>query len=493
MIEELNKGIEVSKNLLETLPKNNIKNKEKYKQTLIEVKNKYDECINVLLKEINRRKNKYSNVIEDETIEIKKNELDKIKEKLYLLNEYNSAYEKFGFDKILYEIDHFYKEDLNKSNLNILECIGLFKNVGIKLSDKDFNYSKYAKEYMGVLLEDEEKIKECFEQIYWQCPDLFKHIELNIKNLYYKNQMVFEKYIQKEKQEFINNYRCDVLSLYKEKYMDYKDLIDNSLYIGLNKFLNKELNINDFQLNKVEKYYEKFTLNAKENFDKVNEEIKKYSLSTIEYKNYLYFNYIIDDLKTIYNEKDKYKNGIKLKLKEIQKKENELFKYNKKKSKEKINVKISNLIIELEKLYKELDEITFCDRVSKFINDDSSIYDSLALASSHYLYIVKCMKKNEKDGDFNLEHNKLIEFILNNENNIIKNISIIEQKDIPLIISDRYKLSNFNITKDNLESIDGIEDIINTADKIDIYNKIVLKLSYDNIKYLVDVKDMFKN
>ena len=493
MIEGLNKGIEVSKNLLETLPKNNIKNKEKYKQALIETKNKYDEYINILLKEINKRKNKYSNVIKDESIEIQKLELDKIKEKLYLLNNYNSAYEKFGFDKILYEIDHFYKEDLNQANLNIFECIKLFNNVGIKLSEKDFNYSKHSKEYIKVLLEDEEKINECFEQIYWQCPDLFKHIELNFKNLYYKNQIIFEKYIQKEKNELINQYKCDVLSLYKDKYLNHKEALEDSLYIGLNKFLNKELNINEFQINKVEKYYEKFTLNAKENFDKVNEEIKKYALSTIEYKNYLYFNYIIEDLKNIYNEKDKYKNGLKLKLKEIQKKENELFKYNKKKSKEKINVKISNIIIELEKLYDELDEITFFDRVSKFMNDDSSIYDALALACSHYLYIVKCMKKNEKDGSFDLEHNKLIEFILNNENNIIKNISIIEQKDLPLIISDRYKLSNLNITKDNLESNDGIEEIISTADKIEIYNKIVLKLNYDNIKFLVDVKDMFKN
>ena len=52
-----------------------------------------------------------------------------------------------------------------------------------------------------------------------------------------------EKYVQKEKQQLMNQYKCDIVSLYREKYINYKDELENSLYIGLNKFLNKELNI----------------------------------------------------------------------------------------------------------------------------------------------------------------------------------------------------------------------------------------------------------
>ena len=65
MIEEIKKGIEVSKNVLDTLPKNNIKNKAKYKSTLELTKYNYDIILNNLLKEINKRKDKYSRVFQD--------------------------------------------------------------------------------------------------------------------------------------------------------------------------------------------------------------------------------------------------------------------------------------------------------------------------------------------------------------------------------------------------------------------------------------------
>ena len=116
----------------------------------------------------------------------------------------------------------------------------------------------------------------------------------------------------------------------------------------------------------------------------------------------------------------------------------------------------------------------------------------MCLASSHYLYIVKCMKKNELKENFEIEHQRLNDFLLNPHNNIILNISITEEKDIALIISDRYKLSNFNITKETLLSEQSIDEIIDTAKKIDIYNKIVSKLSYDNLKFIVQVEQILK-
>ena len=496
MIDELKQGIEVSKNILDTLPKNNIKNKNKYKSTLEVTKYNYDVILNGIVKEINKRKDKFSKVFIDETIEDDKKQIKYIKDNLFLLNKYNTSYEKFGFDKILYELNHFYKDDLNKTNSNILQCITLFKNAGINLEASDFNYSQYANKYMEVLLQsidDSEKIKQTFETLYWQCPDLIKHIELNFKYLYYKNQNTFEQYASLLKDDFVKKYSDNVLKVYRNLVLKYNDNISNSLYIYLNKFLNKELNISDYDISKVEKYYGMFTDNYKDNFDKVNEEIRKFSLSNVEYKNYLYFNYIIDDLKKIYKEKDSYKNSLKNKLKLISKKEKTLFLFNKKsKGKEKINIKISNLINELEVLYKELDSDIFNDKVYLYLDEDSSIYDILSLACSHYLYIVKCMIKYEKEGSFKEEQDKLIEFLLSPYNNIITNIAISEEKDLPLIISDRYKLSNIKITKENLLVLDNINEIINIANKIEIYNKIVLKLSYDNIKFLIDAKDILK-
>ena len=51
-----------------------------------------------------------------------------------------------------------------------------------------------------------------------------------------------------------------------------------------------------------------FTDDYKNNFEEVTDEINKIALSSIEYKNYLYFNYIIEDLKKVYKKKENYKN-----------------------------------------------------------------------------------------------------------------------------------------------------------------------------------------
>jgi len=494
MVDDLKKGIEVSKNLLETLPKNNIKNIQKYKDKLLEIKNNYDILLDKVLKDINNRKNRYNEYREDSLMSEKFNKIKSIKEKLYLLNKYNTAYEKFGFDKILYELDHFYKDNLDNANSNIFDCIKLFNDAGIKLSIKDFDYSQYVNKYMMILLNDDgNNIKECFEEIYWQCPDLFKQITLNIKSLYYKNQSLFEKYASSLKDEFIREYSGDIITLYKEMVTNYDNLVSSSLYIGLNKFLNNELNINDFQEIKVKKYYERFVDDINENYDELSVEVNKYALSSLEYKNYLYFKYIIDDLKKAYSEKEKYKNLLKPKMKLIQKKEKVLSKYNSKKKKARINVKISNLIIELDNLYKEFDNDVFYDKVYKCLNDNSSIYDALCVACSYYTYIVKCIKSSDKSVSFDYEYNKLIDFLLDPYNTIIGNIAITEDRNIPLIISDRYKLSNFKVSKEELENDSTIDEIISLANKIDIYNKIVLKITYDNIYFLVETKDIEKN
>ena len=90
MIDELNKEIEVSRNLLDTLPQNNIKNKQKYKSNLEETKYKYDVLLNQIIKEIDKRKNKYNRVYEDETLKESEEKINFIKENIFLLNNYKS-------------------------------------------------------------------------------------------------------------------------------------------------------------------------------------------------------------------------------------------------------------------------------------------------------------------------------------------------------------------------------------------------------------------
>jgi len=46
---------------------------------------------------------------------------------------------------------------------------------------------------------------------------------------------------------------------------------------------------------------------------------------------------------------------------------------------------------------------------------------------------------------------------------------------------------------DTRDVVKTLEQIISLANKIDIYNKIVLKITYDNIYFLVETKDIEKN
>lgn len=492
MNNKIKEGIEVSKNLLDTLPKNNIKNKNKYKEALNETVEKYQNILVKIENEMSERYKKYTNINENNELELQTLKISNIKENLYLLNHYNSSFEKLNLDKILYRLNHFYKSDLQEANKNINHCINIFKQVGINLQSLDFNYSEYANEYMTVLLntKDEEKIKECFEKVYWQCPDLLIHIELNIKYLYYKNIKTFEKYIENKRNEFINGNGENILETYNNLVINSDLLLSNSHYIWLNKFMNNELNVYDYEPAKISKIYASFIKEEKENS---SEEINKLSNSSLEYKNYLYFKYLIDDLKEKYNTKKDQKNILKKLIKEIQKKEKLISKYSSKKNKkEKINIKIMNLIKELESLYEELDVVKFNDIINKKLTEDSSIYEALLIACSNYLYMVRCMKKNDKTEGFELEQYKLIDYILNPYNTIIQNIGFREDKDISLIISDKYKLSNFEITKETFETEEKIDEIIMNAKKINIFNNFINIIGYDNLKYIIKYKEIEK-
>ena len=107
-------------------------------------------------------------------------------DKLLILNQYSTSYEKIGLYRLVYEIMHFYKDDFDALNDDINSAITCFKEVGVIVKEELFCYSPYVKEYMNLILNKagEEKIKNCFENIYWKCPNIIFQIALNFKYLY---------------------------------------------------------------------------------------------------------------------------------------------------------------------------------------------------------------------------------------------------------------------------------------------------------------------
>lgn len=226
-----------------------------------------------------------------------------------------------------------------------------------------------------------------------------------------------------------------------------------------------------------EEILKEFFENIDKNTEKV-ENIIKFLNSLYEYKNYLEFKFIVDDVKNIYDEKDKYKKSYLDIKKKIQEQEKKLKKVNKKllsksffSSKNNVtkqSTEMSNIILELKNLYKELDLNEFYTKVYSDLNDNSTIYDVLVLASSYYIYLTDCIIKTypsilSEEIDEKIE--KLNKFLKNPYIIAISNISFIEDKDIALIIKDRYTLLNFKIEKEDLAE-EQIENLIDITKKI---------------------------
>ena len=431
MLNEYKNKIELQKEVLAALPRNNNKNNKIYKAKVEEMLKEYQVDKEVVEGEITKRRNRYLSLEDDPNIDKLTKNIELLLPQIPLLNKYNSSYEKSNLDIILYELGHFYKTDLDKVNKDINRALEVFSLVGIPLSVEDFNYSYYSGNYMKRFLSNEvndDILKKDFEEIYWKCPDIITHITLNFKYLYYKNKKKFDLYYDHLAKELSSK---KVLEEYQELYRNRSTLIRNNAYILQNNFIEGKLNISDYSLDKVNKAY-KYVIEGSPS-EKINNDILKLYYSIIEYKNYLEFDYIINDIKTLY--KDKYKNIYSTKKKEIDKLERNIIKNNKKifrlVSKNKIdkidvlNSKVNANINNLKNLYEELERNYFLERISS-LEEDTTIYDIFLLVDSNYNYLIELLKN--KDIDIS-EINKLRLFVYNPYNYILNNILISEDKD----------------------------------------------------------------
>ena len=106
---------------------------------------------------------------------------------------------------------------------------------------------------------------------------------------------------------------------------------------------------------------------------------------------------------------------------------------------------------------------------------------------SNYNYLIELLKN--KDIDIS-EINKLRLFVYNPYNYILNNILISEDKDISMLIMDRYNLFGFNLTKDKLDK-DNIDNLIKELEII--LNSIVMnnnRITESRIKFIKDTNNL---
>lgn len=487
-IEKIIENIEIRKEILATMPQNNEKNIMKKKEYIKNIKEEYNEYKIEILDIFLKRYNNYTNIKENSEIYNLNKRLKTIEDVIHILNDKQTSYEKMKIDKNIYKLEKFYKQNLDDINHQIVEILKKFENVGIRLEIKDFKYNTYVTEYMKSFFEEYENrdinskaIRQKFEEIYWKCPDIIILIELNLRNIYFEKKNSIDKYYEKEKNEILKKWRKTPLEINKI-YLDLKqkkiekELVDKKNIV--NKFLNGTLEIKEFT-------EEKFRSNAlrilpNNIVERVNEEnqlsenVGKFLNSLYEYKNYLEFKFLIEDIREHYKEKESNKKVFEEIRKEILVKEKKLAKNNKNKFFSLLKVKKdtnniqSQEIKEIEKLYKKLDLYNFYDKLASEITDNSTIQDVLEIAVNYYEYMISCIIKNI-DGITQEEMDdkiyKLNCFLTNPYNNIINNLGFLETKDVALIIKDRYRLMDFTIEKENLE-IENLEELIEITENI---------------------------
>ena len=258
------------------------------------------------------------------------------------------------------------------------------------------------------------------------------------------------------------------------------------------------------------------------NYESIIQEFIKLKHTLEEYSYLLKYNYILEDVKKLYADKDKYKGIVKTKLGDIKKSEQKLFDLSKKvyllnkekqvklgtmykitkkmwssKNKDhkddiidKLNMDIDNQIMETKQLYDELEMDKFNEKLLLF-NDNSELISLFELANSYYIYQDKLLEEQELETEEVIK--EINQFILNPYNNLINNINIENNKDIKQIISDKYELGSINVSSSALEDVSTIENIINDIDKIIYYNVInKSNLSVEEIIYVYTIDSILE-
>ena len=138
MKNEIKKKIEISEEVLSVLPKNNEKNTISYISEANKIYASFNNIKIQLEEEISQRSKAIENIVRDDEPPVYN--FDELINKIWLLSEINTPYEKLDLDVMLYNLSKYYKINLKEVNQNILNAIAVFKKVGIELKEKDFFY-----------------------------------------------------------------------------------------------------------------------------------------------------------------------------------------------------------------------------------------------------------------------------------------------------------------------------------------------------------------
>lgn len=528
IFEEMDKFISSNKEVLSVLPINTKKNKAAYISKVQEFQETALKIKKVIWSEIESRYYKYLDVSEDPKVAELSKDIENISD-IEQFNELNTPFEKLGLDRICHSLSIYFEGDLNVLNKNIDSFIKIFENFGITLTSEDFDYSQFVNEYMRSFFAERaagglesEALKKVFEQMYWKCPNIVTHIELNMRYLYFINSKKIEKELESRNEKVLSYTQTDKNGLVKKYFELNKDLIKlkrKDPKAIWDKFYTEQWKSKEYSEKDMSVLYDKlcskdYFESSEDEREEINKNFGKLLNTLEEYKVYVRFKYIIDDLAAKYKNKDSFKGSYAAKSKELRKKEKALlkeaeknkiilkyinhpiFRFFKKKWERKIYefpVSSNTQIKELKQLYDELDVEQVNTKIAEFVDDNCSIKYMFKIATSYYTYAYNLVKEHYKDDetfDVETELQILIDFINQPYKVMLNNIKLVEEPNIQSILANRYKILNINIETESLDE-DNIEAFTQEVEKIVNYHNILRsEINLDDVTFVENVKPM---
>lgn len=453
---------------------------------------------------------------------LKKN-IEKEKQIIVFNNSDYSIDFKLGIFKLISSIDINDDVSLNAINNTFLNIIKIFEDASIKLTISDFTYSMFTEKYMHVFLDNieknnrfEEVMKKCFDSIYWECPNIIKHLKLNFWSLLEKYEEKLKIYTDTVSYQLLQKTGYDKNSLI-DKYLGnvnkYNLEVSRDEFYNLDSFLSKKKNVLDYLDDSATrvKNLDQFVIDGE--FKDIEDSSKFYdnmvelahTLSVL--KLYYRYEFIIKDIQDKYSKKDANKSVFSNKLKEVKTEEGKRKKiYNDylkacgknlfhKVNEEKIKsnkLAINEEILKLDTLYNELHDLEIVELINKKVNSTDSLYDLFSLSYESYYYLEKMFNEHFKDSDdysFEEELNKYFDFIYSPYNDFLKKINGFSMVDVSSVITDKYRLLGINVTNDNI-SVDNLDSFMDSVNYVKFIDDILKgDLSFDDINVIVKFRE----
>ena len=507
------------------------KMKEKFHRDAIKERNAY---VNKEIDKFTRYQKDIYKLIKKKVNEIypKDNtlEYDKYREKLsnykntiIFNNDKYSSFFKLNIFSLISKIDIDDSVSLNDVNDILSKIFNIFKDAGVNLNAEDFSYSMFTYEYMSLFINSfgnndfNDVMKKTFDNIYWECPDIIKHIKLNLWFLMDKYKERLDIYSKSRaiellnstglsKNELLNNYLKDVSNLDK--------MLARDDFYNLEMFMSKKKNILDYLVDSSTrtKNFDQFVIDGV--FADITDTSKFYNVMVDlahtlgVLKMYYRYEFIIKDMQDKYNKRNENKTLYEQKLKEIKTEEakrskiyNDYLKATGKKGlfhrvnpqKEKsTKLEINEEILKLVTLYDELHDLEILDMINKNITNVSSLYDLFSLSYNSYYYLEKMFKEHfDEDTNFSFDEelDKYFDFIYSPYNEFLTKIYAFTNSSVPFVIVDKYRLLGINVTGDNInnDSLDTFMDTVNYVKTV--YDISKSKLSLENINFIINFKN----